>query len=329
MYKIIGTILLLTVSITTAFPSFDQFLDRFDKFYSGDEYHHRRDIYHNNLQSIEEHNNANNNFNMTVNKFADLHSSELPKGFFQTHRTGWGISLDKTTGCNKFNIQYEPENLPDSVDWREHKAVTDVKNQGQCGSCWSFSSAGAMEGSWAIATGKLLNLSEQQLMDCSTRYGNMACNGGLMDNAFEYAIDNGMCSYEEDPYEGTKETCDLNCSKVAYFSECIDVTPNNQLDLKAAVAQQPVSIAIEADTTVFQFYSGGVLDSPKCGTKLDHGVLIVGYGSENGVDYWLVKNSWGESWGENGYIKIKRNDSTDDVGICGIASCPSYPVAKA
>ena len=213
MYKIIGTILLLTVSITTAFPSFDQFLDRFDKFYSGDEYHHRRDIYHNNLQSIEEHNNANNNFNMTVNKFADLHSSELPKGFFQTHRTGWGISLDKTTGCNKFNIQYEPENLPDSVDWREHKAVTDVKNQGQCGSCWSFSSAGAMEGSWAIATGKLLNLSEQQLMDCSTRYGNMACNGGLMDNAFDYAIDNGMCSYEEDPYEGTKETCDLTVVK--------------------------------------------------------------------------------------------------------------------
>jgi len=331
MYNTIATILLLTVTVSNAYPTFDQFLERFDIIYHGNEYHSRNSIYNDNIRSIEEHNNADNNFNLTINGFTDLKSNELPKGFFQNHKTGWGIDLDrlgKTNGCNKFNIKYDAGSLPDSIDWRDSNAVTEVKNQGQCGSCWSFSSAGAMEGSWAIATGKLLNLSEQQLMDCSMKYGNMACNGGLMDNAFDYAIDNGMCSYEEDPYTAVRASCDLNCEKVAQFSECIDVTPANQLDLKAAVAQQPVSIAIEADTTAFQFYSGGVLDSPKCGTNLDHGVLIVGYGTQDDVDYWLVKNSWGDTWGENGYIKIKRSDSTNDVGICGIASCPSYPVAQ-
>ena len=282
-----------------------------------DEYHHRRDIYHNNLQSIEEHNNANNNFNMTVNKFADLHSSELPKGFFQTHRTGWGISLDKTTGCNKFNIQYEPENLPDSVDWREHKAVTDVKNQGQCGS-WSFSSAGAAEGSWAIAAGKLLNLSEQQLTIVLQDMVIWHVMVDLWITPLIMRLIMVCVLMKKIHMKELKKHVISTGSKVAYFSECIDVTPNNQLDLKAAVAQQPVSIAIEADTTVFQFYSGGVLGYQEyIETKTrPFGVLIVGYGSENGVDYWLVKNSWGESWGENGYIKIKRNDSTDDVGIC-------------
>jgi C1A family cysteine protease len=149
-----------------------------------------------------------------------------------------------------------------------------------------------------------------------------------MDGAFKYAIDKGMCTEASYPYVSgdtkTSGTC-KGCTSVAKFSHCYDVTSNNQVLLQQAVAQQPVSVAIEADTRYFQFYTSGVLTSASCGTNLDHGVLIVGYGTESGSDYWLVKNSWGESWGESGYVKIARSDSTKDPGICGIAMQPSFP----
>ena len=319
---------LLATSLSSAieFPSFDEFINRYGKNYDSKEYYERKQIFNDNLDLIAGHNNS--NYSLGLNRFMDMLPNELPKGFVTHHKTGFGIDLDKTSGCSKFNTDYKIENLPLSVDWRKENAVTSVKNQGQCGSCWSFSAAGAMEGSWAIATGNLVNLSEQQLMDCSIKYGNLVCNGGLMDNAFDYAIDNGMCSYDEDPYKAKKDSCDLNCNKIAYFSSCVDVTPNNEQALMAAVAQQPVSVAIEADTTVFQLYSGGILDSDKCGTNLDHGVLLVGYGSDNGIDYWIIKNSWGDSWGEDGYIRIKRTTSDNSQGTCGVAMQPSYPVAK-
>jgi len=236
-----------------------------------------------------------------------------------------GRGVRGLSGSCKGSMQKKID-VMDSIDWREKGAVTAVKNQGQCGSCWSFSATGAMEGAWAIATGNLVSLSEQQLVDCSLRYGNMACNGGLMDNAFKYAIDNGMCTEEEEPYKGEKESC-VKCSPQVFMKSCVDVTPNDQEELMRAVSHGPVSIAIEADTRYFQFYKSGVLDSSDCGTNLDHGVLIVGYGTEDGKPYWLVKNSWGPSWGEDGYVKILRSNSTNDGGICGVAMQPSYPVA--
>ena len=139
---------------------------------------------------------------------------------------------------------------------------------------------------------------------------------------------NGQCSLSSYPYtSGVSKTggsCQ-KCSPVVHVTSCSDVKPNDQVSLKAAVAQQPVAIAIEADTRYFQSYSSGILDSASCGTNLDHGVLAVGYGSENDKDYWLVKNSWSESWGEKGYVKIARSSSTNDPGICGIAMDPSFP----
>ena len=149
-----------------------------------------------------------------------------------------------------------------------------------------------------------------------------------MDGAFKYVIEHGQCALSSYPYtSGTGESgsCKTSCSSVAHLSKCSDVKPNDQISLKGAVAQQPVSIAIEADTKYFQSYSIGILTSTSCGTNLDHGVLIVGYGEENGIKYWLVKNSWSNTWGDNGYVKIARSDSTNDAGICGIGMQPSFP----
>ena len=224
--------------------------------------------------------------------------------------------------------EYMDENkgLPDSLDWRDVNAVTPVKNQGQCGSCWSFSATGAMEGAWAIKNEELVSLSEQLLMDCSVDYGDYSCNGGEMESAFEFAIDNGMCSEEQEPYLAKDEDC-MYCNPQIYFSDCVRVTPNNEIHLKEAVSRGPVSVAIQADTKTFQFYSGGIISGDSCGTNLDHGVLIVGYGEEDGEKYWIVKNSWGVSWGENGYVRISRSDEENTHGVCGIAMQPSYPVA--
>ena len=302
---------------------FRDFITKYNKEYSSKEEHEKRfEIFVENFEYIKEHNSRNGTtYTLGINHLADLRHDEL----------GLGLKLDLgPSKCDKFNTEYTYQSLPSSVDWRDNNAVTPVKDQGQCGSCWSFSATGAMEGSWSIATGDLLSLSEQQLVDCDSGFGtgNHGCNGGLMDNAFQYAIDNGMCTESEDPYTAKDGTCDTGCEKQAFYSSCQDITANNQQELAAAVAQQPVSIAIEADTKAFQLYTSGVLTGSACGTNLDHGVLIVGYGTENGQDYWLVKNSWSDTWGDNGYIKIGKSDSTNDVGVCGIASTPSFPVAK-
>ena len=298
---------------------FNSFVKDYNKTYDNwDDYLEAYDIFEMNYINIKNINYYYKSFVLKLNKFADVHPDS-----FHAKQKGFSLKEKKTASCSPFITNNET--LPLSVDWRNDNVVTPVKNQGTCGSCWSFSATGAMEGAWAIYSGDLVSLSEQQLMDCSKKYGDFACNGGLMDNAFEYAIDSGMCSEQEYPYEAESETC-WKCDTVAKFSYCVDVDSGNELRLKEAVSRGPVSVAIEADTSIFQFYSNGIITSDTCGESLDHGVLVVGYGEENGQKYWLVKNSWGESWGEHGYVRISRTDDENSGGTCGIALQASYPV---
>jgi len=248
---------------------------------------------------------------------------------------------------------------PPSVDWRLKNAVTPVKNQAQCGSCWAFSTTGAVEGVNAIATGALVSLSEQELVDCDKEHDN-GCHGGLMDFAFDWILANGGLDTEEDyRYKAEEHKCRVDRAhrRVVSIDGHEDVAPNDEDALMRAVARQPVSVAIEADQRPFQLYVGGVFDAD-CGVALDHGVLAVGYGSEAGQDFWVVKNSWGPAvrgsarergqeregrargadrptpllpllpfqWGDRGYIKLSRNLDNSSSGQCGIAMQASYPL---
>lgn len=304
---------------------FTNFQERFSKRYNSiQEFESRFQIFRENVRNIILHNlDSNQNFTMGINQFTDL----TPQEFKELYVSGY--KAVQSFGCVPFTSH--GTSVPDSVDWTTKGVVSAVRDQGQCGSCWAFATTANAESVWAISKGKLLDLSEEFLVDCATGVGyfNQGCNGGNPDSALKYMIQHGQCSEVSYPYTSgvtkTAGTCQKCASAGVAFSSCYDVAPNDQLALKAAVAKQPVVIAIEADTRYFQSYSGGVLtDSTKCGTNLDHAVEIVGYGTLNGIDYWKVRNSWGTSWGLDGYVLIQRSSSTNDIGVCGIAAEPSY-----
>jgi len=304
---------------------FTLFQEKFNKKYQDiKELEERFNIFQQNIRTIYAHNSIQSqNFTMGMNQFTDLTPQEFKEKYISGLKSKLGNSVENY-GCKMFKST--KTSVLSEIDWVKTGVVTSVKDQGQCGSCWAFSSTGAIESAWAIKTGKLLDLSEQQLVDCATGlyYGSNGCNGGEMEGAFKYVTKNGQCLLDTYPYTARGTSCE-KCIPVVHISSCSDVAPNDQLSLKEAVSNQPVSIAIEADTRYFQSYSGGILTSTTCGTNLDHGVLITGYGEENGQKYWNVKNSWGTTWGENGYIKIARSESESDPGICGIAKSPTFP----
>jgi len=327
--------LLLTVfsgvSANVEWSRFTTFQSRFEKKYEDiKELTHRFNIFNENVKDIEFHNkDTTQNYTKGINQFTDL----TPDEFKLYVRNSGLLSTSTSTSlmfglkCDEYKSSVDFSTLPDKVDLREQYMVTPVKDQGQCGSCWSFSATGAMESAHKKSTQNLVSLSEQELVDCSKRYMNLGCSGGDMSHAFFYVIDNGLCSESDYPYTAKDGTCQSStCNSQIKLKGCYNVPANNQQLLKDAVMTNAVSIAIEADTAVFQSYKSGVITSKLCGTTLDHGVLIVGYGVEDGIKYWLVKNSWGPSWGDNGYIKLERSDLTNDPGVCGVSMQPTFPI---
>ncbi|XP_043831358.1 procathepsin L-like [Dromiciops gliroides] len=324
----------LCLGIVAAAPQLDQTLDvkwhhwkaQYRRTYEVDEDSWRRATWEKNLRMIEMHNlgysAGNHSFQMEMNKFGDMTNEEfrqMMNGFRQNR-------LQRRTKGTLFRSPLLLK-TPKSVDWRDKGYVTPVKNQGDCGSCWAFSATGSLEGQWFHKTGQLVSLSEQNLIDCSATEGNQGCNGGLMDQAFEYVKENGGIDTEQlYPYEAMDDTCRYKPqSSVANVSGFVDISSGEEEELEMAVATVgPISVGIDASHESFQFYHSGIYYEPQCSSELlDHGVLVVGYGFEanNGTKYWIVKNSWGEEWGKRGYILMAKDRSNH----CGIATAASYP----
>lgn len=305
---------------------FQEWSKQHGKTYSSEEEkHYRFKVFQDNYAFVSQHNQmGNSSYTLSLNAFADLTHHE-----FKTTRLGFSPSSLLRFKFNHIEDQQFDDNgvleAPSEIDWRKSGAVTSVKDQGSCGACWSFSATGAIEGINKIVTGSLVSLSEQELVDCDRTY-NSGCDGGLMDYAYQFIIDNKGIDTEEDyPYQSRQLLCkkDKLKRRVVTIDGYTDVPPNDEKKLLKAVAVQPVSVGICGSARAFQLYSKGIFTGP-CSTYLDHAVLIVGYGSENGVDYWIVKNSWGKSWGMNGYIHMLRN-TDNSAGLCGINMLASYP----
>nr|ADC52430.1 cathepsin L1 cysteine protease [Pinctada fucata] len=297
--------------------------DMFAKNYVADEERMRRLVWEDNIDYIEKHNRradrGEHKFWLGTNEYADMTIDEfkaIMNGFIMQNGT-------------KGDTYMSPSNigdLPDKVDWRDKGYVTPVKNQGHCGSCWSFSATGSLEGQHFKSTGKLVSLSEQNLIDCSKKEGNHGCKGGLMDFAFEYIQKNdGIDTEQSYPYTA-KDGIECRFKKAdvgATDKGKVDLPRQSEKALQEAVATVgPISVAMDAGHRSFQLYKRGIYTEPMCSsTKLDHGVLAVGYGSEGEGDYWLVKNSWGATWGMEGFFMLARNHRNE----CGIATQASYP----
>uniref|UniRef100_A0A0E0PZJ6 Uncharacterized protein n=1 Tax=Oryza rufipogon TaxID=4529 RepID=A0A0E0PZJ6_ORYRU len=264
---------------------------------------------------------------LTTNKFADLTNEEFAEYY------GRPFSTPVIGGSGFMYGNVRPSDVPANINWRDRGAVTQVKNQKDCASCWAFSAVAAVEGIHQIRSHNLVALSTQQLLDCSTGRNNHGCNRGDMDEAFRYITSNGGIAAESDyPYEDRAlGTCRASGKPVAASIRGFQyVPPNNETALLLAVAHQPVSVALDGVGKVSQFFSSGVfgaMQNETCTTDLNHAMTAVGYGTdEHGTKYWLMKNSWGTDWGEGGYMKIAR-DVASNTGLCGLAMQPSYPVA--
>jgi len=322
----------------TAHPDYsdtwEEFKGKYGKDYTdANEEDYRQNVWSSNVGFISSHNtdydNGLHDFSVGENEFADMTPDEITSYFN-------GLTMEDSSPSSEiFYSDVTVESLPTDVDWRKNGSVTPVKNQAQCGSCWAFSATGSLEGAHYAKTGKLVSLSEQNLVDCSAKEGNHGCMGGLMDSAFKYVKDNGGIDTEASYNYTAKtgKTCLYNATNSgANLTSWVDIPHMSEADLQKAVATVgPISVAIDASRPTFHFYKKGVYHDRRCSSeRLDHGVLAVGYGTaappagsdKKPKDFWLVKNSWGATWGMAGYINMARNKHN----ACGIATQASYPV---
>jgi len=308
---------------------FDSYLAEHEKSYEDTvEYEMRYSVYLRNRERVLKHNQeaeaGKHSFTLALNHLADMTDDEY-SNLLGYHRKQWRRSY------SVMEITSEDDNAPDAWDWRDHNVVAPVKNQGSCGSCWAFSAVAAMEGLYANSTGNVIQFSEQELVDCTLGGEDSCDHGGEMHDGFEEIIihHNGKIDKESQyPYTAqSMKKCLADDSKaIGNFTGYGNVTHGDEEALKVAVWKRPVvSIAIDASSFMFQLYHGGVFSWPYCNNTeegLDHGVAVVGYGSESGQDYWIVKNSWGPQWGMQGYILMSRNSKNQ----CGVATDASYPL---
>nr|AAQ11975.1 putative gut cathepsin L-like cysteine protease [Callosobruchus maculatus] len=319
-FLVVVATLVLVAGASSVYEEWQQFkLDHGKTYRSVVEEKRRFSVFQKNLIDIQEHNKKYErgevSFAKKVTQFADMTHEEF-------------LDLLKLQGVPALPsdaVYFEETDIEekDAVDWRKEGAVTPVKNQGHCGSCWAFSAVGAIEGQFFKKNGTLVSLSAQELVDCATEYyGNEGCNGGLMGQAFDFVEDEGIQTEESYPYKAKRSICQMNGEYVTKV-KTYHLLLNEQEIARAVSAKGPVAVAIDASQ--LSFYDQGIVDEKcKCSKKredLNHGVLVVGYGSENGVDYWIVKNSWGADWGEKGYFRLKK-----DVKACGIGNYNTYPV---
>jgi cathepsin L len=293
---------------------FTNHVSMYEKVYSVEELFSRYNTFKSNIDIIKSHNENNVSFTLAMNQFGDLTPEEFKKEVVGSCFAG-GVNTNVV--IDSTNIK-----LPSPIDWRSKGAVTPVKNQGYCHSCWAFSATGAIEGRTYIAKGTLPNLSEQQLVDCSGSFGNSDCKGGggLMNNAFKYATKYGLCHSSVYPYTGRDQPC-RSCHIEVQTKGYRDVPSGDEETLGDALSMGPVSVAVQAEQDIFQFYHDGIIDGV-CKKNLDHGVLAVGFNTDSANSgYWIVKNSWGTSWGKQGYVQIRAFKN-----MCGIALAASYPI---
>jgi len=304
---------------------FEGYKAQFGKVYSGEEDAFRRQVYNSHVEIINRHNaeydQGKYSYYLGVNDLADWTQEEFAA------RNNLRIPTEEQRSAPVFVRNGDPKTAPDAIDWREKGAVQEVKNQGQCGSCWAFGAVGGLEGATAINGGSLPNASEQELVSCDTATS-QGCNGGWHYTAFDYVRDNGANGLDTQssyPYTGKDDAC--NDAKVNDGQD-VAVTCTGRVDvektedaLKEAVGNAgPVSIAVKADMIFWQLYSGGILDDPLCFGQVNHAVLAVGYGSD-GKDFWIIKNSWGTVWGESGYVRLVRGKK-----MCHVETEAYYPL---
>ncbi|XP_041675675.1 cathepsin L-like [Drosophila eugracilis] len=284
----------------------------------------RRNVYHQNKELIQQHNlrfsKGLETFKLAVNQFTDLLTTEMNQMMSDSSFTHTQVPSGSTF------ISPVYFTLPESVDWRSMGAVTPVKHHGYtCGSSWAFAAAGALEGQHFRKTGKLISVSPQNLVDCSGSYGNNGCNGGWPKQSFAYIKDNGGIATEQSyPYTGVQGTCNMSDTTIgATSSGFVELPYGDEKKLAEAVAFfGPVAVSFDSTETSFYSYISGIYQNPACNKNPMNAAVVVGYGTESGTDYWLVKNSWGTKWGINGYFKIIRNANNH----CGIASYPVLPL---